>query len=286
MEFISSSPSPSNTSFAHASLSFDGFLNFTSTEEVTDKTVLSAILFPFLSASAAFFAIVLPTDYVCVEIPEPFEVEVFANYRVGHHRDLYMRSPLNGSEKEYFGHIEDVLKLIYEPNGENYGNEGHVLTNSRFGDFFDIIYSDVDESALSRYEYLIDATKDGSFLRSKADKGYKILDSSDIEALEAEIHRLEKDCLPCVVDGLHWLVSRDKNGNNYLTVFNNEGNERDETYGDTVDRNADRTVKVSFRNEAGLLKIQGSDNGFKIEKLDPCNYFVTVPAAGFAVMTF
>jgi len=232
------------------------------------------------------FAIVLPTDYVCVEIPEPFEVEVFANYKVGHHRDLYMRSPLSESEKEYFGHIEDVLKLIYEPSGESYGNEGHILTNSRFGDFFDIIYSDVDESALSRYEYLIDATKDGSFLRSKADKGYKILDSSDIEALEAEIHRLEKDCLPCIVDGLHWLVSMDKNGNNYLTVFNNEGNERDETYGDTVDRNADRTVKVSFRNEAELLKIQGSDNGFKIEKLDPCNYLVTVPAAGFAVMTF
>ena len=43
---------------------------------------------------------------------------------------------------------------------------------------------------------------------------------------------------------------------------------------------------IAFRNEAELLKIQGSDNGFKIEKLDPCNYLVTVPAAGFAIFEY
>jgi len=232
------------------------------------------------------FAIVLPSDYACVEIPEPFEAEAFANYKLGYHRDLYMRSPLNEAEKEYFGHIEDVLKLIYEHFGERHGNEGHVLTNSRFGDLFDIIYADVDDAALSRYEYLIDATKEGSFIKAKSDKNYKILDSSDLKALETQIHLLEKESLPCVVSGLHWLVSTDKNGNNYLTIFNNEGNERDDTYGDTVDKKADSTVKISFKREVSLKKKYGSDDGFKIEKSDPLNYYVTIPAAGFAVMTF
>ena len=60
------------------------------------------------------FAIVLPKDYVCIEIPEPFETNAYAEYKLGNHRDVYMRSPLNASEKSYFGHIEDVLKLIYD----------------------------------------------------------------------------------------------------------------------------------------------------------------------------
>lgn len=232
------------------------------------------------------FAIVLPTDYVCIELPEPFETKAYENYKLGNHRDVYMRSPLNASEIDYFGHIEDVMKLIYEPFGERYGNEGHTLTNSRFGDFFDIIYADADDSVFERYDYLIDATKDGRFLKEKDGKGLKILDSSDLFALEAQIHALEKTCLPCTVDGLHWLISTDENGTRYLTLFNNEGNERDDRLGDIVDRNADRTVKVTFRDECSPKKIQGSDIGFKIEQENPKTFRITVPAAGFAVLTF
>lgn len=232
------------------------------------------------------FAIVLPKDYVCIEIPEPFETKAYANYKLGNHRDVYMRSPLNASEKTYFGHIEDVLKLIYEPFGERYGNEGHTLTNSRFGDFFDIIYADADDSVFDHYDYLIDATKDGTFMKKHADKRWKILDSADLSALEYRIHELEHECLPCTVDGLHWLISTDENGVRYLTLFNNEGNKRDDRLGDIIDRNADRTVKVIFCEECFPKKIQGSDVGFKIEQEDPKTFRITVPAAGFAVLTF
>lgn len=232
------------------------------------------------------FAIVLPKDYVCIEIPEPFETKAYADYKLGNHRDVYMRSPLNASEKTYFGHIEDVLKLIYEPFGERYGNEGHTLTNSRFGDFFDIIYADADDSVFDHYDYLIDATKDGTFMKKHADKRWKILDSADLSALEYRIHELEHECLPCTVDGLHWLISTDENGVRYLTLFNNEGNKRDDRLGDIIDRNADRTVKVIFCEECSPKKIQGSDVGFKIEQEDPKTFRITVPAAGFAVLTF
>ena len=232
------------------------------------------------------FAIVLPKDYVCIEIPEPFETKAYAEYKLGNHRDVYMRSPLNASEKTYFGHIEDVLKLIYEPFGERYGNEGHTLTNSRFGDFFDIIYADADDSVFDHYDYLIDATKDGTFMKKHADKRWKILDSADLSALEYRIHELERECLPCTVDGLHWLISTDENGVRYLTLFNNEGNERDDRLGDIIDRNADRTVKVTFCEECSPKKIQGSDVGFKIEQENPKTFRITVPAAGFAVLTF
>ena len=232
------------------------------------------------------FAIVLPKDYVCIEISEPFETKAYADYKLGNHRDVYMRSPLNASEKTYFGHIEDVLKLIYEPFGERYGNEGHTLTNSRFGDFFDIIYADADDSVFDHYDYLIDATKDGTFMKKHADKRWKILDSADLSALEYRIHELEHECLPCTVDGLHWLISTDENGVRYLTLFNNEGNKRDDRLGDIIDRNAGRTVKVIFCEECSPKKIQGSDVGFKIEQEDPKTFRITVPAAGFAVLTF
>ena len=108
----------------------------------------------------------------------------------------------------------------------------------------------------------------------------------DLFALEARIHELEKTCLPCTVDGLHWLISTDENGTRYLTLFNNEGNERDDVLGDIVDRNADRTVTVTFRDECSPKKIQGADCGFKIEQVNSKTYRITVAAANFAVLTF
>ena len=37
---------------------------------------------------------------------------------------------------------------------------------------------------LRKYEYLIDATKEGSFIKAKEGSDYKILDSSDLSYLE------------------------------------------------------------------------------------------------------
>ena len=54
------------------------------------------------------FAVVLPMDYKCVQIANPFE-----NYTVGNHRIEYMRYPLVNEEKDYIGHVEDVIKLFF-----------------------------------------------------------------------------------------------------------------------------------------------------------------------------
>lgn len=232
------------------------------------------------------FAIVLPKKYICVELPELFDAKVYYAYQCGNHREVYMRSPLNEADKLCFGHIEDVIKLFFARQDELYGNEGHVLTNSHFGDLFDIIYEDADDEILSRYAYLIDATREGSFAKAKANGTYKILESGDLDSLKAQVHALEKTCMPCVVDGLHWLVSVDEKGQKYLTIFNNEGNTRSIENGDVLDHRADRRVKVTFRNRAQLRIVQSSGSDVAVEWLDPFNSYVTVPAAGFAVMAF
>jgi predicted signal transduction protein with EAL and GGDEF domain len=57
-----------------------------------------------------------------------------------------MDCPLDPERIARFGHVEDVLKRIYFRSGKLYGNEGHTLTNSRFGDLFDILYEDMEEA--------------------------------------------------------------------------------------------------------------------------------------------
>ncbi len=233
------------------------------------------------------FAIVLPRKYLCVELPEPFETSTYNSFfGNGNHRDVYMRSYLNSEDKEYFGHIEDVIKLIFGSYGKKYGNEGHVLTNSRFGDLFDLIYEDADDKTLDSYEYLIDTTKNDSFITSKKNSRSNILSSKDLSELEEKIHILEKSCMFCFVDGLHWLVSVDENRNNYLSIFNNEGNERNSSYGDKIDKQADHTVKITFKNKTQPCIIKTTDPQIKLEKIDTVNYAITIPAAGFIILKF
>lgn len=92
--------------------------------------------------------------------------------------------------------------------------------------------------------------------------------------------------MPVTVDGLHWLVSRDNDGKRYLSLFNNEGNYRARPVGDTIDRNADRTVKVTFKDSAELKALKLCSDDVKTEKQYDKTYYVTVPAAGFAIFEY
>lgn len=222
------------------------------------------------------FAIVLPKKYECVEI---YEYDA-----IGKHHDEYMEFELSSKEKAYYGHIEDVLKLVYGRNGKIYGNEGHTITNSRFGDIFDIIYEDVDDSVLAKYDYLIDATKEGSFIANKGDK-FKVLDSSDLDKLEKELKTLEKEVLPVTVDKLHWLISSNE-GNNYLSIFNNEGNHRSIKNGNVIDKEATETVTVSFKKPTEIDVFKASNSEIKIERKDELTYLITVPGAEFIILKF
>ena len=229
------------------------------------------------------FAVVLPREYICVELPGTRSMDT---WKCGLHRDQYMRTPLTEDEKAFYGHIEDVLKRIYSRVEMKSDSEAHVLTNSRMGDLFDIVYEDTDEAALAEYAYLIDASPDGAFARSTTGRKFKTLESADPDALERQIHRLAAEQLPCIADGLDWLVSEDENGQRYLSLFNNEGNERYLDRGDVLDHQMDRWVTVRFREEPHLRVIASSGDDIEIRKADAGAYRVFVPAAGFAVLAF
>ena len=227
------------------------------------------------------FAIVLPKEYGCIELPD-----IFTPWTLGEHRDDYMSSPLTEEEKHYFGHLEDVLKLFYARVGTLYGNESHVLTNSRLADVADIIYEDVEEAAFGNYEYLIDATPDGRFAKAMAGKGLNVLESGDLNKLEATVKELSRELLPCYVDGLHWLVSTGENGRQFVSIFNNEGNERDLKQGDIIHHDADRTVNLTFKTPAEVKVIAQSAMAAEVSGKDGLSYQVKVPAAGFVVLEF
>ena len=226
------------------------------------------------------FAIVMPNDYSCIEFDDMFEP-----FEIGDHKDTYMRCQLDTEEKAYYGHLNDVLKLVFKRTSE-IGNEGHVITNSRFADVFDIIYEDASDEALSQYEYLIDATKMGKFAAAKNGKGYKIIESADLDKLGSTIDKLIPDVMPCYVDDLCWLVSEDENKSQYLSIFNNEGNERSLEKGDIIHNEADKTVKVTFKNPADISIVAEGYASAKIERIDDCNYNITIPAASFTVLKF
>ncbi len=227
------------------------------------------------------FAIVLPKAYSCVEIPS-----VFWEWEVGLHREKYMERLLGKEEREYVGHVEDVLKLFFVRNGKKYGNEGHVITNSRFGDVVDVIYEDTSMEAMKKYEYLIDATPDSEFFKKHADSGMRILESADLERLTSSMDQLIRATMPCVVDKLCWLVSTDQDGRRFLSIFNNEGNERDWHQGDIIHTEADEVVTVQFSIPANVKVFEASPKMAQITREDDLTYRVKVPAAGFVILEF
>lgn len=228
------------------------------------------------------FAIVLPKAYECMIVPDSFQVHT---YRV--HNEQYMDVPLTKDEIAYYGHIEDVLKLFFaQRNPPTYGNESHVLTNSRFGDVADIIYEDCSDEAFSRYAYLIDASLDSSFTRAKAGKGLNILESRDLDALEQTMDALIPKTMPAYADSLHWLVSTDDKGRRFITVFNNEGNHRTSAQGDVINHQFDHKVKITL-NVPGSLKIfKNTREDLHLEKTGKNTWCATIGAADFAVFTF
>ncbi|MBE6655471.1 MAG: hypothetical protein E7609_01200 [Ruminococcaceae bacterium] len=116
-------------------------------------------------------------------------------------------------------------------------------------------------------------------------QGYKILESGDIYVLKAELDRLVPETMPVFVDGLHWLVSVGDDGRRYLSIFNNEGNERSSDKGDTVNHDYDKRVTVTLKD--GELSVLKSAIGkMELERIDDKTYRVTIPTADFAIFNF
>ena len=225
------------------------------------------------------FAIVLPLEYSCVQVAYPF-----TPYKMGVHRDTYMQCKLSPERRAFNGHVEDVINLIFEMHGGPFGNESHILTNSRFGDLFDIIFEDAGEEVFAKYDGLIDASPDGRVTKMFGDK-FRVFESGDLEKLERDIRICSEEVLPVTCDKLLWVLSEDEKGR-YISIFNNEGNYRSRPDGDHIDRAADARVKVSFKNAANLETIKLSSPDIKIEKADDTTYYVDMPATEFAIFRF
>ncbi len=224
------------------------------------------------------FAIVMPVRYSVLEVGKLLEAR-----ELGQPWNLYMSSPLNEEETNFFTHIHDVEKYIYE-RIEPLGNEGKTLTNSRFGDLFDIIYADAGQEVFSKYTALIDASYDSSFARSGNAGSIPVIESKDLKEMDRQIRKLSQEHLDCTVDSLLWLLSKDEIGNRYLSIFNNEGNERDLLCGDTILPEADRRVKVSFREKETPKIITSGTGKVILEKGENNDWYVTVPAADYVII--
>jgi len=226
------------------------------------------------------FAIVLPRKYECVEITGSAQP-----YQIGVYRDMYMQHIMNEDEKKLVNHVEDVLKLSFARDPDKiFGNEGHTLTNSRFGDLFDIIYEDADEAELKKYSALIDASTDNAFACSHSD--LKVFTSDDLDRLAHDIENESKQILPCYADSLHWILSTNEEGRRFISVFNNEGNDRTIEYGDKLAKEADASVNITFKESVNLKCIKCGTAGMTINKKDDCHYVVDIPAAGFAIFEY
>lgn len=223
------------------------------------------------------FALVLPKEYSTVEVRGAI---IFPNAPF-----TYMNYELEGAKKEYIKHVRDVIDLVFEKTGEKFGNEGHVIKNSRFGDLFDIIFEDTNEDAMKKYACLIDASPDGDFAKKSGDK-FRVLESSDLGRLEAEIKTLIPEVMPVTVSDLCWLVSKDENGRRFLSIFNNDGNMRTIEKGDVIDKDADRTVEVKFKEAADIKVIREGNFPCEITKVDELTYKVKVPATAFVIFEF
>lgn len=225
------------------------------------------------------FAIVLPKEYYCIEIPH-----AFGPHHFGEGRAKYMQCTLSPEQAKFNSFVEDVIYFIYKTHGGEFGNESHILTNSRFGDLFDIIYEDSDAKTFAKYDALIDATPDSRVANKLGDK-HRVFDGHDLKKLERDIKELSHEILPVTCDKLLWLLSEDENGR-YLSIFNNEGNYRSRATGDTIDHSADARVKVNFKECGELTPIKLSSNNIKIEKTDNSTYFVDMPATEFAIFRY
>ena len=225
------------------------------------------------------FAIVLPKEYFCIEIPH-----AFGPHHFGEGRAKYMQCTLSPEKAAFNSFVEDAIYFIYKNYGGEFGNESHIITNSRFGDLFDIIYEDAGDEVFSKYDALIDASPDCRVLKKHGDK-QRVFDAHDLSKLEHDIKELSHEILPVTVDKLMWLLSSDEKGR-YLSIFNNEGNYRSRAVGDSIDHAADAHVTVSFKEEGELEAIKLSSPDIKIEKIDKKTYGVSLPATEFAIFRY
>ena len=223
------------------------------------------------------FAVVLPKKCSFIQLRDPI---------MKLRPDWYMCTTVSKADRDYYRHVDSVLGIFFDRAGKEYGNEGHVIANSCFGDVFDIIYEDTSLDVMKKYDCLIDASPDGSFAKKMEDSGLKILESADKEKLKSELSKLIPEIMPVSVSDLCWLVSTDDKNRRYLSIFNNEGNMRTIQVGDLIDNDADRIVNVTFKDPTEIKVLKEGNFHSEIERTDDRTYRIKIPATAFLILEF
>jgi hypothetical protein len=181
-------------------------------------------------------ALVLPTDFA-----------VFDLIYLRGDGDEYLGFSLSAGESRRFSHLRRVLRLLLGDAGHKYGNEGHTIGNSAYGDAFDILYADARDATLARYDVLVDLSVDGALATQRPGFAGRILESRDVGAMEEALQAALARLLPCHVSGeLSWILNRDGAGF-VLGLFNNEGVYRSVATGDQPMAEADTTAVITAK---------------------------------------
>ena len=114
---------------------------------------------------------------------------------------------------------------------------------------------------------------------------YRTLSGADPIALANEVEHLAKQILPVYADCCHWVLSSDENGR-YITVFNNEGNERDLSKGNIIHHEADKVVMLTMKDAAEPRIIQAASGNVKLENAGNGQFALTMTATEFAVIQY
>jgi len=197
-------------------------------------------------------ALVLPIDFDMFDIHYLSEhnsaATVHAITSEAIQGDKYYSFPLENSQSKRFAHLRTILKLFLGDDKREYGNEGHVIGNSKYGDIFDIIYADIKHESLEKYDVLIDLDFDGSLSAKHPALHKRILNSKNISEMERELNNKLAKLLPIQVNGeLSWILNRTKTGW-VLGLFNNEGMDRNIKHGDKTMTEANSIIEISTQN--------------------------------------
>lgn len=154
-------------------------------------------------------------------------------------------------------HIYDVLRAIFGGCTKlpPLNSEWRTLTNSAFGDLFDIVYED-DPEVFERYEYCVDLTGKPAFAAANRHHGDRILSGDDTGRLCAELTALQEKLAPFTVEGdIHWMLDRTEKGF-AAAFFNNNGVERSVAQGERKNPDYAQRVRVTLKNaEASVMPL-------------------------------
>ncbi len=186
-------------------------------------------------------------------------------------RDTFCGFELEGERREALKRIKDGIFNVFCTRTEMLGNARHqALLNSDVPDAVDML-NFTSNGALNKYRYLVDLTE--SDCLKKYDN---VIPVSDVQTVL-------KNELPCYVDGgLLWMVNEKTSGGYYLTVFNNSGVSRSVAEGETLDKNADKTVTLTFKGERCPEVCDGKGT----LSLNDGVYKLTVPAGSWCLIKF